>query len=214
MLKVSIRGLFFDLLICKYLRLRYYLRNIKPQLGGVMLEGMERKVNGDDVVFIVDDLTSSTKVYTVEEMEEMGLSYSIKGGEMYPLSDEEANLVARSRSDIGGFPFLMAYAVTYKGKKYLSPVVDIDFGPGLLTKDQAEKENLKLLEVVKRLAQKTGGYYCWHETPAVEFRDGDGTFCTEVMIPAEYAINNAANFNDWVSHLQTLSRETEEEAVT
>jgi hypothetical protein len=167
------------------------------------------RISGEDIVFLTNGGCEETGQVSEQRLEELGLQYGEFDGSPYPLTDHESNFIGEDVVDIGGFSALLGYSVLFEGAKYLAPTIEIDYfesNDDANTYPAAQELNLKLGQVASKLAELTGGRYCWENNPAIEFAEGDGKFVAELMIPIDYAEAHAQDFESWKQHLTELGQ--------
>lgn len=170
-----------------------------------------RRVKPEDMIFLTNQGCEDTGQVDELWMTDLGLECGKFDGDAYPLTEQESQFIGEDVAEIGGHLAMTGYSVLIGKRKYLAPTIEIDYNndddcPFSFTYEQAKAANEKLRNTMERLADTTEGYFCWESEPAIEFREGDGKFVTEIYIPFEYARQHASDFEQWKKHLTEIGR--------
>jgi hypothetical protein len=134
---------------------------------------------------------------TPELLAEYGLPGGSFEGEFYPLTDAESKFIGDDLVEVfDGFEAMTGYSVLYEGRKFLAPTVEFYYGDGVSTTEQEARDACDTS--VRCLAEHVGdfgGRVLVHE-------DMDDRINMMVMIPFEYARDNAKDFEGWKQHLE------------
>jgi hypothetical protein len=182
------------------------------QTNTVVAKGNAR-ISGDEMVFLTNGACEETGQISEERLKALGLQFGEFDGSFYPLTDHEAQFIAEDLIEMGEFGVLTGYSVLFRGGKYLAPTIELDFFEDddlTITKEEASRKNQALKPVLEAIAAQTGGHYCWESEPAVEFSSGDGKFVAELLIPFDYAEQNAHDFESWKQHLIEMGQKAQE----
>jgi hypothetical protein len=169
------------------------------------------------IVFLTSGCCEDTENLGAWDLSQMGLQHQLLAdGECYPLTVEEEALIAEEFVALSDEPYLsalMGYSAVYENTKYLVPTIEVSFADPegknhdhLPAFDDAKAVNEYARTLAQRIAEKTGGFFVWSGEPGVMFRDGHGTFVTEIFIPYTYALVQASEYESWKQHLIDLAK--------
>jgi hypothetical protein len=168
-------------------------------------------IQNDQVTYLTNQGCEDTTHVSEQRLKDLGLGVGRFEDDPYPLTDEEAQFIGEDAILIAGIWTLIGYSVLIGNQKYLAPTLEIfydhdDDSPFGFSFEQARAANDERRVIVERLAELTGGYFCWNAEPAMEFSNGDGKFIIELYVPFEYALEHAENFDQWKAHLEKIGR--------
>jgi hypothetical protein len=132
----------------------------------------------------------------------LGLEWSVDhDGFFYPLTKKESPFVGEDGFALpNGYWSHMAYSCLYEGKKFAYPTIEIGFGQD--GEDDRDTELRKLnayAEEIRPRIEAIGGHII------VEKDEPEETSHTlQVLIPFEYIVQNAVEFDDWKVKLARL----------
>jgi hypothetical protein len=154
------------------------------------LPGMERPV-------YLTSATCENAHGTPELLAEYGLPGGTYDGDFYPLTEAESQFIGEDLVEVyDGFEAMTGYSVLYEGRKFLAPTVEFYYGEGVSTTEQEARDACDTS--VRCLAEHVGDF----GGRVLVYEDMDDRINLMVMIPFEYARENAKNFEGWKRHLE------------
>lgn len=172
-----------------------YTLNLSEQQSALL-------VGVGDLTFLTSAICEATDHVDGEDLAALGLGVGDIEGEFYPLTASEQNFVGDSALMLFGHPALSGYSVLFGNTKYLAPAIEIDYGPGRLSLNQARQENRRIAHELAAMAEQFGGYFFASDGPDVEFSDGVGKFVLHLFIPVSAAQALASDFQGWLAVLR------------
>ena len=133
-------------------------------------------------------------------LDKFGLKGGEIDGEFFPLTAEELKYVYDDAADVAdGFGALLGYSAIYRGKKYLMPSVELYFGEGgNVTAEAALAYGKAYSEELKGRLAGIGGHVFLEE------EHDEDRHLIQVLVPFEYAMSNAKDFDTWKAHLEDV----------
>jgi len=151
----------------------------------------------EELVYLTNGCCEDTGHVDAALFAKLGLEAGEWEGEFFPLTDAELKYVYEDVADVAdGFGALTGYSALYQGKKYLMPSIELYFGEGGNVGDaDALAFGKAYVEDVKARVEGVGGHVFLEEE-----HDQD-RHLIQVLVPFEYAMANAKDFDGWKDHL-------------
>jgi hypothetical protein len=134
--------------------------------------------------------------------QKLGLEWSVDdNGFFYPLTEKESAFIGEDGIALpNGYWPHMAYSCLYEGKKFACPTIEIGYGQeGEGDRDTVLAKLKSYAEEIRPRVQAIGGHVI------VEEDEPDETSHTlQVLIPFDWIVQNAADFDDWKIKLARL----------
>jgi len=151
----------------------------------------------DEPVYLTNGCCEDTGHVDAALLASLGLEAGEWEGDFYPLTDAEAKYIYEDLADVAdGFGAMTGYSALYQGKKFLMPSIELYFGEdGIVSEADALAFGKAYAEDVKARVEGIGGHVFLDEE-----HDQD-RHLIQVLVPVEYAMRNAKDFDGWKDHL-------------
>ena len=164
------------------------------------MEAKDRYPFGDGSeypLYLTTGCCEPTHSYIEDIFADRGIPAGSFDGSFYPLTDAESRYIGDHMVDVAdGFGALTGYAALYQGKKYLMPSIELFYGQGSdFSSEQLLDFGKKLMAEYRNAIDSINGHLFLDE------EDAGDRHTLKVLIPIEYAIANANDFDEWSAHL-------------
>jgi hypothetical protein len=176
------------------------------------LKSTSKIINSENMIFMTNGCCETAKIKQTD-LKKHNLEFQkehVSCDTWYPLTKKEELFIGEDFCKINSELYgNMAYSLLYEGKKWLGVEFTVAYADGEhedeLSKESAAKENLNICNILLIIAYEVNGLVAWSEEVAHEYEESsseiDGEYSSYLLIPFDYAFNNAKDFNEWKEHI-------------